>query len=336
MISVIDTTYSKRKQLPSFNEDDAKSIKNKGWSFSYVYNFTELRDVYLVLIDNEFKSLTSFTEFCLKTKLPFVRTKWNKRRILEHLNALKNFELVDNNYQPIIKVFENSKIGEPISDQDLSIFKEIYFTYFRFKEIFTWFINPTVKEREEYINKLTENDVLIKSKPVFTFSDISRFTDSFFYEIKPNPDIYFIDAKNNEDLMRFWDVFVKWGTALGILEKFNLRNLNVKTIDKKNVACVYVINKNIQDVNLLEYINKNYKGSYIYLPSLILDIAIEYRFTIDHIKQLIIDQYIVHKEFLSFERTSEIFVKKLDIKENDKIFFPKHNDSYVSHLIIRK
>lgn len=336
MTLIIDTSNSPRKQLPSFNENDAKNIKNKGWSFSYVYNFSEIRDIYLVLKKEPFKSLASFTQYCIGINLPFVRTKWNKRRILEHLNALKNFDLLDSNYLPLKEVFTLSNIGDPLSEDDLSTFKDIYFHYFRFKEIFGWFINPAAENREQFITNLTESDISEQSKPIFTYSEISRFTDSFFFEFSEKPNVFFIDATTNEDLMRFWDVFIKWGTVLGVLEKFNLRNLDIKTIHQKNIACVYVINRKDCEIDLLEFLNKNYSERYIYIPFLILDIAIRYRFSIEDIKQLIVAQYIKHKEFLSFERTSEIFVKKLDIKENDKIFFPKHNDSYVSHLIIRK
>ena len=66
MISNIDISESRKIPLPSFNETDARNMHNKGWSFSYVYNFTEIRDVYIALRSNEFVNLQEFTKYCLR------------------------------------------------------------------------------------------------------------------------------------------------------------------------------------------------------------------------------------------------------------------------------
>lgn len=336
MSSIIDTTYSQRIQLPSFNEDDAKNIKKKGWSFSYVYSFSEIKDVYLVLKKHAFTNLIEFTKYCIEIKLPAVKTKWNDRRILEHLNALKNFEIIDANYKIQQDVFSKSEIGIGLTEEDLTVFKRIYFSYFRFKEIFLWFVDPQANDRESYINALTEQEIIHRSKALFCFSEKSRFTDTFSFELKDNPLLFFIDLDSGEDLMRFWDVFIKWGLVLGTLEKFNLRNLDIKTIKGKGIACVYVLKEMDHEFDLFSYIKDKYVDTYIYLPTLVLDMAITLRQKIEDIHKIIIEQYKLHKENFSFERTSEIFVKKGDIKPGDKIFFPKYNDAYVSHLIIRK
>ena len=336
MISTIDTTHSVRIQLPSFNEDDAKNIKQKGWSFSYVYNFSEIKDVYLVLREHSFTNLNDFTKYCFDIKLPTVKTKWNSRRILEHLNALKNFEIIDNNYNIKQIVFDHSEIGQNVSEEDIIVFRNIYFNYFRFKEIFLWFIDPQKKDRENYINQLKENEIVLDSKPLFYFSEKSRFTDTFSFELKDNAQLFFIDIDSGEDLMRFWDVFVKWGQVLGVLEKFNLKNLGIKTIKGNGIGCVYILKNMEPGFNLLSYIKEKYTGTYIYLPTLVLDMATTFRQSVENIQKIIIDQYKLYKESFSFERTSEIFVKKSDIKSGDKIFFPKYNDAYVSHLIVRK
>ena len=86
----------------------------------------------------------------------------------------------------------------------------------------------------------------------------------------------------------------------------------------------------------MDYLNENHNNTYIYLPDLILELAIKFRLRVEKIKELIIEQYQIHKEYFSFERTSEIFIKKGDIKDGDKILFPKYKDSYISHLIIRR
>ena len=95
MISIIDSD-SHRVELPSFDEKAAKLIKGgKGWSFSYVYHLVELRNIYLALRNAGPIKFEDFAKYCSTIKLPFVKTKWKKRRILEQINALVNFELIE-------------------------------------------------------------------------------------------------------------------------------------------------------------------------------------------------------------------------------------------------
>ena len=335
MSTVIDLTESKRIEILSFDEIDAKKIVNKGWSFSYVYNFSEIKDIYLTLKLHDFKGLRDFEIYCASIKLPYVKTPWNKRRLLEHLNALKNFGLINSDYRIIKQEFLDSTIGSELTSSDLLFFRRIYFDYFRFKEMFSWFIEFNSREFDS-ISKLSEQEIIEKTKPLYVFSHKSRFTDSFITELRNNTTVHFIDNENKEDLMRFWDVFIKWGTTLGVLEKFNLRNIGYKTIDDEGIACVYLIRDNVVSINILQYIRTNNLKSYIYLPDLVLKIATEFRMRIEKVQQLIIEEYKRNKEYLSMERTSEVFIKKGDIGKNDTIFFPKYNDAFISHLIVRE
>jgi hypothetical protein len=346
MKTIIDLTNAVHIQMPYISDEEAKTLSNanKGWSLSSVYNLEELRDIFIALRQwqgNDFE-LKRFTNYCDSINLPFSKTKWNERRVLEHLNALKNFGLANSSYELTKHVFINSKIGSPLSVDDLQVFREIYFGFFRFKELLSWLINPSPPDKARFIANLSEREIFDCSRPIFCFSEKSRFTDSFIYEMEDNSPVYFLKEKiengrkNDEDLMRFWDVFIKWGTVLGILEKFNLRNLDIKTSTGRNIACVYVARSTVDNFDLLAYLRANYEGTYIYLPQLVLELAIKFRLKIESIHQLIIDGYKSHKEFLSFERTSEIFVKKQEIKEGDRILFPKYNDSYISHVIVRR
>jgi hypothetical protein len=338
MIRSIDITKSEYRELPFLDEAAYQNRFQKGWSLSSVYNFSEIRDVYLALKQwgNEKFELNAFFSYCLNINIPYVKTEWNKRRLLEHVNALKNFSLIDSNEQIHTDTFENSTIGSELTAEDLSVFRNIYFQYFRFKEIFNWFGgNPIANNSFDSISCLKENDILEKSVPIYSFSNKSRFTDSFIYELKNDTPVYYVD-KLNEDLMRFWDVFIKWGTSLKVLEKFSLRNLEIKTINDKHISCVYVVNNLHTNLNLIEFIKENFSGNYIYVPELVFQIATSFRLSIAMVQKFIIEQYKIHKEYLSFERTSEIFIKKQDIREGDKILFPKYNDSYISHLIVRK
>jgi hypothetical protein len=197
--------------------------------------------------------------------------------------------------------------------------------------------------------KLDRQTIIEKSKPIFYFSTGDRFVNNFFYELDDNADIFFIE-KNYGKLLRFWDVFISWGKQLGVIEKFRIaypeiavKNVYVENSEsvgyykysKRAVGCCYVLSK-IDQFDLLDYIKKNYVKNYIYLPQLVLDIALDKRISIEETQNLIIEQYKKHKEYFSFERTSEVFIKKLDIIENDKILFPKHNGAYISHLIVRR
>jgi hypothetical protein len=348
MIRTINFTYSPRIEIPYISEEEAKllSPSNKGWSLSYAYYFREIRDVYLALKSTEFRDTEAFTNHCLSISLPYAKTKWNKRRILEHLNALKNFSLVDADNKIIQEVFSGSDIGSPLSQSDYKVFHDIYFSYFRFKEIFSWFIDINPDNRLSLVERLNKNVIENSSQVLYGFSNKGRLMDSFFNELKDNTTIYYIRYKvvdnkgnkitGNEDLMRFWDMFVKWGTELKIIEKFSMRDL-IRTSSGRNIVCCYVISNKIpRDLSLMEYLGKNYSGSYIHLPHLVFKIATDYRLSIERTHEFIIREYEEHKEYLGFERTSEIFIRKAEIKERDKILFPKYKGSYISHLVVRK
>ncbi|OLE51735.1 MAG: hypothetical protein AUG51_21515 [Acidobacteria bacterium 13_1_20CM_3_53_8] len=340
--------YSPRIELPYINEDEAMSLGQgeKGWSFSYVYYFSEIRDVYLALRGKRYEGKKdfkkAFTRYCLSIDLPFESTPWNERRILEHLNALKNFSLVDKEYRIIKQVFNNSKIGDPVSEDDLSIFREIYFSYFRFKEIFSWFINLNPPSRLSLVNQINKGYIKGSSRPLFAFSERGRLKDTFFSDLKDDVPLYYIkykdeylDENGNEDLMRFWDVFIKWGSALNLIEHFNLkRDLDIKTSSDKGIVCCYIISEEHRDFNILDYVSKNYENNYLYLPELVFRIATEFRWSIQRTQQVIMDQYSQRKELFSIERTSEIFIKTSEIKDEDKILFPKYNDAYISHMVV--
>jgi hypothetical protein len=345
-MTTIDFTNSPRIELPFIDEIAAKQFSKKGWSLSSVYYFSEIRDVYLALRKRPLRGFDEFTAFCESLPLPFVKTPWNKRRLLEHVNALVNFSLVNSEYQVIRDVFTSSEIGAPLSASELHIFEEIYFTYFRFKEIFSWFVEPNPASRLELVQQLTRNDIKARAEPLFSFSEYGRFTDTWFRRLENNTPLYYLKHKfknsggkvvtGNEDLMRFWDCFVVWGVRLGLLEKFSLTDLGLKTVSGRDIACCYLIKRTTAKMNLLEYLDCQFRENHIYLPELVFRIATDFRLSVIETQRLIIEEYKSHKESLSFERTSEIFVKRADIRDTDKILFPRYRDSYVSHLVIRR
>lgn len=345
-MTTLDFTNSPHIELPFIDEVAARRFCSKGWSLSSVYYFSEIRDVYLALKKATWESADQFTSFCESVDLPFVKTAWNKRRIMEHVNALVNFSLVNSKYEIVKHVFIDSEIGAPLSQDDLDVFEEIYFSYFRFKEVFSWFIDPSPPSRLELVQVLTRQEIESQATPIFAFSQSGRFTDTWFRHLEQDTPLYYLRHKvqdsdgkvvtGNEDLMRFWDCFVVWGCRLGILEKFTLTDLGLRTASGKDIVCCYVISKNVEKVDLLEYLRKEFPKSHIYLPDLIFRLTTDFRMSLSAAHELLLEQYRLHTECLSFERTSEIFIKRGEIHPSDKILFPKYRDSYISHLVIRR
>ena len=130
--------------------------------------------------------------------------------------------------------------------------------------------------------------------------------------------------------MRFWDVFVKWGATLDLLDRFQLKWADINVLPKvKSLSCVYFKKEIQNDFSLIGFIRQNYKSDYIYIPQLVLDIVMLYRFPIDGIKELIVNQCLENRDKMSMQRTSEIF-----IEEKEKVLLPMHRNTYVSHLLM--
>jgi hypothetical protein len=339
MITYIDLSKSEKLKLPYLRNTEFKEVfEGKGWSFSYVYHFSELRDVFLAIKRIGYSGKKTFSDRCLnELKLPFVHTPWDEdgRRILEQVNALRNFGLLDLDYKIIdSQLFENSKIGDQINDTDKAIFKHIFFSYYRFKEIMSWFLNPTSTDRSEIINTVSEQTMAQDSNAAFTFSTQSRFTDSFIFDLRDNVPIYYISndiRESNGGILRFWDVFVKWGTELELIEKFNLKNIDYQlSEDYKSLSCVYFKQTIEESFDLLDFLKLNYKSKYINIPKLIFRIAKQYRYSIENIKKMVVSQSKKHSDKLSLQRTSEIFIRDTEIN-----FVPIVDNSYVSHILIQ-
>lgn len=346
MKNVVDVSSSKKILLPSLTWEEIRQINSatkgweKGWSFSYVYSLYDLRNVYLAICKRSSQSLSEFYKFCLSINLPHEGAVWSERRLLENINALINFDLINSDWSVKESVFQNSTIIDELSDADLNVFYQKYFSYIRFKEVFSWFLDPVPREKANFVMGLSEQDILHNSRAIFSFSSkpvnskgtVRSDTNSFFYKIEDNPTLYCLDKKNG-DLMRFWDVFCTWGMQLGVVDKFTVPKR--KITPDSTISCTYVINRAPILIDLIEYIEQKELGSYIYLPELVMAIALEYRQSIEAIHSFIIEQHKNNKENFSFERTSGIFVQKSYSKQNRTILFPKYNDAYVSHLIVR-
>jgi hypothetical protein len=333
MIHYINLSKSVIRPLPYLNDEEYQAKFNKGWSYSFVYHFSEIRNIFILVRKFGFTDLKTFTRVCLANNLPAEKTTWNERRILEHLNALKNFGLLTDDYRVARQdIFQNKDLLSPITDSDLSFFEEIFFSYYRFKEVLSWFVDPDFANRDEIINSLSKEVIMSSSSSLFPFSTQSRFTDSFIFHLTDNTPVYRVEKKfkSNEDVMRFWDVFIKWASMLNLIEKFNLKNLDFQLAENyRSLSCVYFKQPVEPSFNILTFIKENYNSSYINIPKLIFKIATNFRYSIDDIKDLIIKASKENNNKISLQRTSEIFIRNTEIN-----FVPKVNDSYISHLLI--
>lgn len=325
----ISLLKSNRIELPSLTEE-AHAELSKGWSFSYVYFFKELRDIFLLI--KKFKTVNKsiiYSKCVQENVLPEGNVDWNERNILERINALKNFGLITYEGEIINPYIFNSELGENLTTQDYDVFKSIFFTYFRFREIISWLINPYEKNRIKIMSSITEDYAKNNAQLVFAFISEGRFVNNFIFELINDADTFYIQEKYG-DMMRFWDVFVKWGTSLDLIDKFQLKWLDVNILPKaKSFSCLYFKKDISHNFSLMEFIKSYFKSDYIYIPDLILNIVIQYRFSLNDIKELIIKESLRYPNFFSMQRTSEIF-----LSENEKPLLPIYKNSFISHLLI--
>lgn len=337
MTTYLDLSKSEDLILPYLpNTQFKERFEGKGWSFSSVFHFSELKDIYLAIRLIGYTSKNEFTRRCLEElRIRSVSTPWDTegRRILEHVNALINFGLIDSAYKIVDEdLFKNSKIGEEITLNDKEVFKRIYFSYYRFREIMSWFIDPASTNRENVIDIVNKKSMAFDSKVIYPFSTQSRFTDSFIYNLKDNTPVYTITKDENESnggILRFWDVFVKWGQELELIEKFNLKNLDIQLRGHKSLSCIYFKRPMDESFDLKGYIKQNYNSTYISIPKLVLRIATEFRFPVENIKKTVVKQCLDSSDQFSLQRTSEVFIRNTEIN-----FVPIVNDSYVSHILV--
>lgn len=336
MIKYIDLSKSKQYSLPIFTTEESKwfSADGKGWSLSNIYYPLELKNVFIALKRLTYKDNKDFTEKAIKDKLPYAKTPWEWRRVLEHENALVNFGLISKDRKPLKNYFPEDEYSESLNENDKLIFHYIYHSYFVFKEIHSWLLNPIQEDHASYINQVSSDNLSKHSKPIFPFMLENRFNDAFIFSLTDNTDIFRIKNEkdnNNGGLMRFWDVYVKWGQELNLLQKFNLKSLDFELSNNfKSLSCVYYVNVEKPKIDLLNFIKSEYNGKHIHIPKLIFKIALKYRYSISDIKELVLNQALADSNSFSLQRTSEIFIRNGELN-----FLPKFRDSYISHLLLQ-
>ena len=339
---LINIDDSQVERLPYLSNDEIKNLQDgKGWGFSNATSLSLLRDVYLLIRDNEFSSINSLLKE-VNSSLS-LKKEISERGILEPINVLRNSGYIQKGkLAPQKIVFSNSTINTILSDDDKDELKNIFFQILRFKEVMLWFVSLS----EVNLSNINEEIVRKNSKIIYSFSWQSRFTDSIIYELKEKTTVFSLEAINDPKLssamFRFWDAFTSWGRSLGLLEKVNMKyfdyHVTCKSFSKEKVRvinCVYFKNQDSINFDLIDYIKEKFKSKVIYIPDLVFDLVITYRFGINEINEFIIDEYLKNKSICFLERTSEIFITRKKILEMESIPFPIYQDSYISHFILR-
>ncbi|MFP3591334.1 hypothetical protein [Chryseobacterium sp. SIMBA_038] len=303
------------------------------WSYVNIYSLQDLKDIYLISNMVEEKSVKHITKKV--NELIYSKTKWEERKVLEYLNALVKFELLDAGYAAHKKFFIGSDINQELTIEDIAILRNVFFYYFRFKELSSWFISPTQKTHSLF-DRFTSTDYLNLTKPLYFCSERNRFTDTFFEDINNISSKYIIES---DILMRFWDVYLKWGTTLNILDKFNISKTGEKNIfENKEVSIAYFV-RPFEKFDLIEFVQQNFNSRQIWIPELIHKIVRKYRYAVSDVKDFIVSE-VLNNSKLTYERTSEIFlIKGKTSKKNIEsatYLFPKVNNAYISHIILRR
>nr|DAX06490.1 MAG TPA: hypothetical protein [Caudoviricetes sp.] len=318
MIHYIDITKAKYKTFLAKEED----VEGKKWSYSYVYFLEDLKLIFNILSKNEFSTLHQLLNFCESFNIISKSGKiWTKRSLLEVVNALRNFHLISlNTYKPMNQiVFSDNE--NTLSEPDRNIFKEIYCNYIRFTEFHRLFLPSNSSISLENLEK--------KSHPIISFSDSGRFTNCFMSNNETNNNIITkIDAEYSE-IMRFWDVYIKWGWTLGLLEKYPLKPFSISlNPTQKNSSIVYFPQKMPTSFSVFSYIDNEMKAKFVYIPNVIYNIIAQYRYPLYDIKEKLIYECMHDEDYFRAQSASAIF-----IKEYEKLLIPKLGNTYVTHLL---
>lgn len=295
-------------------------IPGKGWSYSSVYFLEDIKDLYMFIFSKG--GYTSIKELCEEyNNLDIGKentVKWTKRQILEIVNALKNFELISQEGIPLKGHLFNSLVGAPLTLEDEEVFLDIYLNYFRFKEFHRLFLN-----KENFsIDELKEN-----SKMILSAIMSGRFTNLFLlFDTNEINAVELMDEYSS--VKRFWDVYLKWGMRLNVLEKFPIKQVGIKTNPRtKSLQSVYFSQPMPNEFSVFNYLKTNFRESYIYIPDVIFNVAKDFRYTLYDIKKKLLFECMNSDEYRA-QSTSAFYIEN---KEN--FLFPKLGNTYITHLL---
>lgn len=341
-MKTIDISKSKRTSVKFIQIEDYRKVENKGWSYSSVYSLEEVRDMYILLSSIKYKNLRELTINEVIPKVQSRGKKWSERRVLEILNALVNFKWIEKlDHTSAYKVketgpkFDKTSFGSELSEKDMTIFKQIFFSYSRFIEFISLYGCKTHSD--------LANATLRDSVALFSVRGNHKFTDTFFTEIENNTELRCINftddhGKKNTPCMMFWDVFISWAKSLQLIESFNSKMFDYSLSDGRSFSCSYFLSSDaIKPPSLPELLTMYFPGEkMVDTNQIVWKICTLYRKSIKEAKEYVISQYKKHKRGIGIVRSSEIFINKSDKRHDSDIGYPLYNGSYISHLIINK
>lgn len=296
--------------------------QGKRWSFSFVFYLEDLRNVYRLYDEYEIDSIPALYQKCEELGVVSWNGKsWNQRNLLELVNALKNFHLltVDENKVIIKGLFSKTQAEDPLTEEEKSIFRNIYLSYFRFCEFHNLF--GTIERGNEFC--LSKD-----STPVIFYIQETRFTNRFITRLEPEINIIGL-SEEHSDMMRFWDVYIKWGLALDMLKKYPLKPFGIGTVPPvKGLSIAYFFQDMPNDFSVFDYMQSEMQGSYLYIPDIIYSIIYQKRYSVDDIIEKLVNESIARPDIFRAQSTSAIF-----INEKENFLFPKIGNSYITHLL---
>lgn len=305
----IDIQNFEKKKLPLSPSD-----KNTAWSYFNVYSLRDFRDIYNVIYKNSnIKSLSSLLNCCNELGIISETGKtWSERNLLEIVNALKKTELLDlKSMESLAGDLFKSEYNEPLTTEDIQVLRQIFFSYFRFKDFISLFRN--------------DNNGSVEF--VIAYIEGGRFFNKF--AVLSSNTIYSIeDTKKN--VMRFWDVFTKWGIVLKVLNKCSLKALNVDCVSLE-AQNGYLLNLSVPmplGFSVLHYVKENFMSECIYIPDLERELILQYGFHIEDIKTAIAEECVKYSNIYRLQRITEIF-----IEQGERLLFPFVDGSYMSHIL---
>lgn len=284
-----------------------ESISKMKWSYFNVYFLTELRDLYLVCANYTISGIPFLLSLYKNKEIKSENGKvWNKRNLLELTNALKKLGLISETFAPLRGSLFLSTIGTPLTLEDKDVFRSIFYSYERFKSFHRLF------ESSGYV---------IVSK-----NNQSRFYNTFITGIE-NANAYYIPDDSSE-IMRFWDVFLKWGAILEEYDRCLFKSIGLDTnLKGLGISLVYKTHKIPDDFSILDFAAQVIGSSYISIIDLMWLIIKTYFFSIKDIKERILEECFTSNTY-SLQSTSAIF-----IEEEEKRMLPRVGSTYMSHLL---
>lgn len=294
-------------------------MEEKGWSYSSVYFLEDIRDVYILYKARVYRTIEDIYDKIKEADTVNGKLrKWTKRQVLEIVNALRNFGLLSLDGKTLKNVLFETEIGQPLSEKDKEIFVDIYLNYFRFKEFHSFFLQAS---------KYTIDDLQNNSQMILTSITSGRFINFVIRKIGDQIETTEFADKYSA-VKRFWDVYLKWGTFLGLLNKFPVKQVGITTNPSvKALQCVYFKKDMPVDFSVFEYLLSKFRDTYIYIPDAIYSIAQNLRYSLEDIKQKLLDECMYRDEYRA-QSTSSFYINQ---KEN--FLFPKLGNTYITHLL---